>query len=191
MKELNREECEKIYGCGINIAPALRGLGEFGIDFAHGAEGGVQLGETLLGMFESPEKSTPKYTTDPHLLSMDVHIANTYMHEIQTHTGSKNITDATREDAINSLQNDGRVYFNPTSNHFEALGGTPSYGVFSANEINNPDVKQFIERGMNRDIQEAHSTDESVAHNALESIKNSTREGAYHYSVIQNKFVIG
>lgn len=39
MKELNREDCERIYGCGINIAPALRGLGEFGEDFAHGAEG--------------------------------------------------------------------------------------------------------------------------------------------------------
>lgn len=190
MKELNREECEKIYGCGINIAPALRELGEFGENFAHGAEGGVQLAEAL-GLFESPEKSTPKYTTDPQLLNMDVNIANTYMHEIQTHTGSEQITDAMREDAIHNLQNDGRVYFNPTSNHFEVLGGTPSEGAFSSDEINNPDVKRFIEQGMNKDIHDVHSTDESVAHNALESIKNSTREGAYHYSVEQNKFVIG
>lgn len=56
---------------------------------------------------------------------MDVNIANTYMHEIQTHTGSDQITDTMREDAIHNLQNDGRVYFNPISNHFESLGGTP------------------------------------------------------------------
>ncbi|MCV5591832.1 hypothetical protein OFN17_30865, partial [Escherichia coli] len=82
----------RIYGCGINIAPALRGLGEFGEDFAHGAEGGIQLADAL-GLFEPPEKSTPKYTSDPQLLNMDVNIANTYMHEIQTHTGSDQITD--------------------------------------------------------------------------------------------------
>lgn len=103
MKELNREDCERIYGCGINIAPALRGLGEFGEDFAHGAEGGIQLADAL-GLFEPPEKSTPKYTSDPQLLNMDVNIANTYMHEIQTHTGSDQITDTMREDAIHNLQ---------------------------------------------------------------------------------------
>ncbi len=190
MKELNREDCEKIYGCGINIAPALRELGEFGEDFAHGAEGGVQLADTL-GLFEPPEKSTPKYTTDPQLLSIYVDIANTYMHEMQTHTGSDQITDTMREDAIHNLQNDGRVYFNPVSNHFEALGGTPAEGAFSADEIKDPDVKQFIEQGMNKDIQDVHSSDASVAQNALESIQNSTREGAYHFSVEQNKFVVG
>ncbi|EFC0651455.1 hypothetical protein J4W93_18360 [Escherichia coli] len=190
MKELNREDCERIYGCGINIAPALRGLGEFGEDFAHGAEGGIQLADAL-GLFEPPEKSTPKYTSDPQLLNMDVNIANTYMHEIQTHTGSDQITDTMREDAIHNLQNDGRVYFNPISNHFESLGGTPGEGAFSADEIKDPDVKNFIEQGMNKDVQDVHSSDASVAHNALESIKNSTREGAYHFSVEQNKFVVG
>lgn len=35
---------------------------------------------------------------------MDVNIANTYMHEIQTHTGSDQITDTMREDAIHNLQ---------------------------------------------------------------------------------------
>ncbi|HDP9233474.1 TPA: hypothetical protein P7Q51_003186 [Escherichia coli] len=190
MKELNREDCERIYGCGINIAPALRGLGEFGEDFAHGAEGGIQLADAL-GLFEPPEKSTPKYTSDPQLLNMDVNIANTYMHEIQTHTGSDQITDTMREDAIHNLQNDGRVYFNPISNHFESLGGTPGEGTFSADEIKDPDVKQFIEQVMNKDVQNVHSSDASVAHNALEFIQNSTREGAYHFSVEQNKFVVG
>ncbi|MWP21623.1 hypothetical protein GQN27_24095 [Escherichia coli] len=188
MKELNREDCGKIYGCGINIAPALRGLGEFGEEFAHGAEGGVQLADAL-GLFEPPGKSTPKYTTDPQLLSMDVDIANTYI--CLLYNGSDQITDAMREDAIHNLQNDGRVYFNPVSNHFEALGGTPAEGAFSADEIKDPDVKQFIEQGMNKDIQDVHSSDASVAQNALESIQNSTREGAYHFSVEQNKFVVG
>lgn len=122
---------------------------------------------------------------------MDVNIANTYMHEIQTHTGSDQITDTMREDAIHNLQNDGRVYFNPLSNHFESLGGTPGEGAFSPDEIKDPDVKQFIEQGMNKDVQDVHSSDASVAHNALESIQNSTREGAYHFSVEQNKFVVG
>ncbi|HAN7644409.1 TPA: hypothetical protein IF641_005105, partial [Escherichia coli] len=159
-------------------------------DFAHGAEGGIQLADAL-GLFEPPEKSTPKYTSDPQLLNMDVNIANTYMHEIQTHTGSDQITDTMREDAIHNLQNDGRVYFNPISNHFESLGGTPGEGTFSADEIKDPDVKQFIEQVMNKDVQNVHSSDASVAHNALESIQNSTREGAYHFSVEQNKFVVG
>lgn len=190
MKELNREDCKGIYGCGINIAPALRGLGEFGEDFAHGAEGGVQLAEAL-GLFEPPEKSTPKYTTDPQLLNIDVNIANTYMHEIQTHTGSEKITDDMREDAIHNLQNDGRVYFNPTSNRFEVLGGTPTEGAFTTDEINDPYVREFIENGMNKDSQNVHSADTTTVHNAIESIQNSTREGAYHYSVEQGKFVIG
>jgi hypothetical protein len=190
MKELNREDCKKIYGCGINITPALRGLGEFGEDFAHGTEGGGALADTL-GLFEPPENSTPKYTTDPQLLSMDVEIANTYMHEMQTHTGSGQITDTMREEAIHNLQNDGRVYFNPVSNHFEALGGTPAEGAFSADEIKDPDVKQLIEQGMNQDIRNVNSSDTSVAKNALESIQNSTREGAYHFSVEQHKFIVG
>lgn len=64
-------------------------------------------------------------------------------------------------------------------------------GTFSADEIKDPDVKQFIEQVMNKDVQNVHSSDASVAHNALESIQNSTREGAYHFSVEQNKFVVG
>ncbi|MFQ6246858.1 hypothetical protein ACNSO7_12365 [Yersinia enterocolitica] len=190
MKELNFEERKKIYGCGINIAPALRELGEFGEKFAHGAEGGVQLADAL-GLFEPPEKSVPKYTTDPQVLSMDVDIANTYMHEIQTHTGNNQITDSMREDAIHNLQNDGRVYFNPTTNHFEALGGRPNEGAFSADQLKDKDVKSFVEHVMVKDINNIHSTDATVAKNALESIKNSTREGAYHYSVEQQKFVVG
>lgn len=55
---------------------------------------------------------------------MDVYIANNYMHELQTHSGSDKITDSDREKAIDALQNDGRVYFNPLENKFEALGGT-------------------------------------------------------------------
>ena len=59
MKELNREDCERIYGCGINIAPALRGLGEFGEDFAHGAEGGIQLADALgLNLRKNPHQNT-------------------------------------------------------------------------------------------------------------------------------------
>lgn len=190
MKQLTREECKKIYGYGINIAPALRGLGELGEDFAHGAEGGVELGDSL-GLFEPAEKGSSKYTTNPELLNIDVYVANSFMHEIQTHTGSSTLTDAQREEAIHNLQNDGRVYFNPISDKFEALGGAPAEGAFSANEINDPDERKILEYIMNKDAQDVHSSDASVANEALESIKNSTREGAYHYSVEQNKFVIG
>lgn len=60
MKELNREDCERIYGCGINIAPALRGLGEFGEDFAHGAEGGFSWPMLLdcLNLQKNPHQNT-------------------------------------------------------------------------------------------------------------------------------------
>lgn len=190
MKELTREECEKIYGCGINIAPALRGLGELGEDFAHGAEGGVELGHAL-GLFEPTETGTSKYTTDPTLLKMDVDIANSFMHEIQTHTGSTRLTDEQRDEAIHNLQNDGRVYFNPISDKFEALGGAPTEGAYTTKELSDPDEKRLLNYVMEKDSQDVHSSESSIAHTALESIKNSTREGAYHYSVEQNKFVLG
>ena len=53
MKELNREDCERIYGCGINIAPALRDW-ENSVRILPMGQKGDSLADAL-GLFEPPE----------------------------------------------------------------------------------------------------------------------------------------
>ncbi|ECE0739841.1 hypothetical protein ADU00_11645 [Salmonella enterica subsp. enterica] len=193
MKYLTREECKNILGNGINIAPALHVFGELGAEAAHASEGVAALGEAL-GWFdhENGNNHSHKYTTDPHELRTDVYIANSYLHEMQTHSGSDKITDGMRNTAINHLQNDGRVYYNPVEGKFEALGGVPQYGVTTPEMYQHDSgLTRMMNYVMHQDEKNVHSHDYRTSHNALESIKNSTREGAYHYDVKHGKFELG
>lgn len=190
MRALTIEECNHIYGGGVGFGEALETVIDGIVEATHASEGAVSLAEAL-GVFEEKAPIASKYTTDQDVLHMDVYIANNYMHELQTHNGSDKITDSDREKAIDALQDDGRVYFNPLENKFEALGGTPEHGTVSKEELKDPETHRFYEYIMEQDIKNIHSTDEDAKQNALESIKNSTREGAYHYDVTQGKYILG
>ncbi|HFP5150914.1 TPA: hypothetical protein ACHIDG_004650 [Escherichia coli] len=189
MRELSVEECKSIYGGGVSLGEALETVIDGIIEATHASEGALSLAEAL-GAFEEKERIVSKYTTDQDVLHMDVYIANSYMHELQTHTGSDKVTDSVREKVIDELQNDGRVYFNPLENKFEALGGVPKYGAVNSDELKDPYTHRLYEYIMNQDIKDIHSSDIRTKQNALESIKNSTREGAYHYDVTQGKYIL-
>ncbi|MBB7069585.1 hypothetical protein [Escherichia coli] len=190
MRELTIEECKNIYGGGVGLGEALETVIDGIVEATHASEGALSLAEAL-GAFEEKGPTVSKYTTDQDVLHMDVYIANNYMHELQTHSGSEKITDSGREKAIDELQNDGRVYFDPLENKFEALGGSPEYGTVTQEELKDPDTHKLYEYIMEQDIKNVHSSDQETKHNALESIKNSTREGAFHYDVTQGKYVLG
>lgn len=191
MRELTIDECSIIYGGGIGLGEALEAILDGAVEAAHASEGAVSLAEAL-GAFEDKNgTAVSRYTTDKDVLNLDVDIANTYMHDIQTHTGSDKLTDSGREEAIHELQNDGRVYFNPLENKFEALGGAPENGSVTKEDLKDPDVNRFYEYCMNQDIKDLHSSDPSTVNNAIDAIKSNTRDGAYHYSVTQGKFVVG
>ncbi|HCQ3813696.1 TPA: hypothetical protein OKD72_004726 [Escherichia coli] len=191
MRRLTAEECNCIYGGGVGLGEALETIIDGIVEAAHASEGALSLAEAL-GAFEGKnDTAVSKYTTDKDVLQMDVDIANSYMHELQTHTGSDKVSDSGREYCINELQNDGRVYYNPLEHKFDILGGTPEYGAVTQNDLKDPDIRNFYNYIMEQDVKNINSSDPTTVKNALESIQNSTRDGAYHYSVTQGKFVLG
>ncbi|QDJ13770.1 hypothetical protein CEP45_07935 [Mergibacter septicus] len=189
MKLLNKEQCSKIYGGGIGFGEAVEGLIEGIINAAHGSEGVLSFAEAL-GVFESEEK-VDKYTTDPDILKIDENIANTYLSELQHHNGSDKITDQQREDAIVVLQHDGRVFFNPENEKFEALGGSPQHGAYSSADIKDPFTHRELEYILKASLSDIHSTDLNKVAKGMEELKNGTREGAFHYDPNEGKFVVG
>ena len=105
MRALTIEECNHIYGGGVGFGEALETVIDGIVEATHASEGAVSLAEAL-GAFEEKAPIASKYTTDQDVLHMDVYIANNYMHELQTHSGSDKITDSDQEKAIDALQND-------------------------------------------------------------------------------------
>lgn len=191
MRKLTFNECNCIYGGGVGLGEALEPIIEGMVEATHASEGAVSLAEAL-GAFEHKDgTAVSKYTTDGDILHIDADIANSYMHELQTHTGSDKVSDSEREDCIHTLQNDGRVYYNPLEHKFEALGGSPEYGAVTADDLKDPDTHKFYSYIMEQDSKNIYSSDATTAKNALESIKNSTRDGACHYSVTEGKFIVG
>ncbi|EIW3898137.1 hypothetical protein ACLZRP_26550 [Klebsiella pneumoniae] len=191
MRRLTAEECNCIYGGGVGLGEALETIIDGIVEATHASEGALSLAEAL-GAFDGKKDFTvPKYTTDKDVLQMDVDVANSYMHELQTHTGSDKVSDSAREACINELQNDGRVYYNPLEHKFDILGGAPESGAVTQRDLKDPDIRNFYNYIMEQDVKNINSSDPTTAKNALESIQYSTREGVYHYSVTQGKFVLG